>query len=429
MRPNPRVSVQNVPIHTTSSVQKTERPSHDVSLLIPDDDAEDPELSIVVPALNEELTIGEFVAWCQEGLEKAGIVGEILIVDSSTDRTASIALDNGARVLKTPKRGLGRAYIDALPHIRGRAVLMGDADCTYDFRELAPFVDKFREGYEFIMGSRFKGYIEPGSMPALHRYFGTPVTTWILNRLYSSRFSDIHCGMRGVTREALQKMRLRSQSWEYASEMILKSVHMNLRTSEVPVRFLKDQPGRLSHHRRTGWFSPWLAGWINLRAMFIYGVDFFTLKPGFVMMMLGLLIALPLSFGPITIGSVTFSLNTMLLGLALVVVGLQSFLLGCLAQTLYDYSGRARDRWMTIFEYTRSVLLSGIMFLLGLGMMSFLGIEFFRNCLSLPETVGSINHLAVVGILFVIASFTVFTFTLILHAAALSDEWANRGGS
>ena len=114
-------------------------------------------------------------------------------------------------------------------------ILMGDADCTYDFRELNPFVEKFRDGNEFVMGSRCAGTIEPGSMPPLHRYLGTPVTTWILNLLYCGKFSDIHCGMRGITSDALARMDLQSQSWEYASEMVLKSVHMQLRTAEVPV--------------------------------------------------------------------------------------------------------------------------------------------------------------------------------------------------
>ena len=206
-------------------------------LLIPAHDVTDPEVSIVIPALNEALTIDDFVAWCHEGLEHAGVKGEVLIVDSSTDATAEIALAGGARVLRVPKRGLGRAYLDAIPHIRGRWVILGDADCTYDFRRLEPFVEGFRSGHEFVMGSRWKGSIEPGAMPKLHQYFGTPVTTWILNRLYSSRFSDIHCGMRGITRDALERMALRSQSWEYASEMVLKSVHMDLRTTEVPAYY------------------------------------------------------------------------------------------------------------------------------------------------------------------------------------------------
>ncbi|HVR19728.1 MAG TPA: glycosyltransferase family 2 protein, partial [Polyangiaceae bacterium] len=241
----------------------------ELRLLVPANDVEEPEFSIVIPALNEKLTIEDFVAWCHEGMKKAGVVGEILIVDSGTDDTAELALNGGARVLKTPKRGLGRAYLDALPFARGKYMLMGDCDCTYDFREIAPFVEKFRSGAEFVMGSRFRGYIEPGSMPPLHRYLGTPVTTWILNTIFSSHFSDIHCGMRGITKDALVRMDLRSQSWEYASEMVLKSVHMHLVTEEVPIRFLKDREGRLSHHKRSGWFSPWHAAWINLRAMFV----------------------------------------------------------------------------------------------------------------------------------------------------------------
>src|SRR5882757_1213629 len=124
-----------------------------LTLLLPENDVEDPELSIVVPALDEEITIAEFVAWCKQGIAAANIRAEILIIDSSSDRTAEIAVARGARVLKTPKRGLGRAYIDAMPYIRGRYVLMGDADCTYDFRELEPFIAAFRDGSEFVMGS------------------------------------------------------------------------------------------------------------------------------------------------------------------------------------------------------------------------------------------------------------------------------------
>ena len=179
---------------------------------------------------------------------------------------------------------------------------MGDADCTYDFRLLGRFVEKLRQGDDFAMGSRWLGSIEPGSMPGLHRYLGTPVTTWILNRLYGSQFTDIHCGMRGISRDALERMGLVSQSWEYASEMVLKSVLMNLRTSEVPVTFYKDREGRVSHHKRSGWFSPFQAAWINLRAMFVYRAEFFALKPGLFFLLVGLLLTLPLSFGTISVG-------------------------------------------------------------------------------------------------------------------------------
>jgi glycosyltransferase involved in cell wall biosynthesis len=391
----------------------------DVQLLLPEDDEGNPELSIVIPALNEGLTIADFVDWCRRGLSDAGVRGEILIVDSSDDATAEIALAGGARVLKTPRRGLGRAYIDALPFIRGRYVVMGDADCTYDFRQLGAFVRAFRDGHEFVMGSRWRGSIEPGSMPALHRYLGTPFTTWILNRVYGSKFSDIHCGMRGITRDGLERMELSSQSWEYASEMVIKSVQMGLRTTEVPVRFLKDREGRLSHHKRSGWTSPFRAAWINLRAMFVYGADFFALKPGMVLLTLGLLLTVPLAFGPVTIGSITFSLYWMLLGAVFTILGLQSVLLGCIAQVLYDYTGRARRRWVRTFRYTRTVVLAGVTFVAGAALSTPLIVEYVTNDWSLPGGIEATGHLAVLGLVAMISSFMAFTNTLLLHALLL----------
>jgi glycosyltransferase involved in cell wall biosynthesis len=382
-------------------------------------DVAEPEVSIVIPALNESLTIGDFIDWCQEGLAKAKVAGEILIVDSSTDRTAEIALSKGARVLKAPKRGLGRAYIDSLPFIRGKYLVLGDCDCTYDFRELEPFVQKFRGGAEFIMGSRFRGYIEPGSMPPLHRYLGTPVTTWILNVIFRSHFSDIHCGMRGITREAFERMGLRSQSWEYASEMVLKSVHMKLRTEEVPIRFLKDREGRLSHHKRSGWFSPWQAAWINLRAMFVYGADFFLFRPGMFLAVVGAALMLPLSFGPVTIGPITFSLYWMLLGLTLATLGLQCVYLGILAQTFFDYSGATTKRWFARFPYTRTVFLSAASFTTGLSFTGALLTTYLRHGLHL-EAEAMVNYLGVTGLFLMIAGFVTFTFVLLLHSTAVA---------
>lgn len=393
------------------------RSDPEVRLLVPERDVASPEFSIVVPALDEKLTIGDFVAWCHEGLRKAGVVGEILIVDSGSDETAEIALAGGARVLKAPRRGLGRAYLDALPFIRGKYVVMGDCDCTYDFRELLPFVEKFRNGAEFVMGSRFRGFIEPGSMPPLHRYLGTPVTTLILNTIFSSRFSDIHCGMRGITKDALVRMDLRSQSWEYASEMVLKSVHMRLRTEEVPIRFLKDREGRLSHHKRAGWFSPWHAAWINLRAMFIYGANFFLFRPGLVLLAVGCLLTFPLSFGPVTLGPITFSLHWMLLGMSLAVLGLQCVYMGILAQVLFDYSGEVAESWFRRFRYTRSVALSAIVFSVGFVFAALLTRTYLEHGFSLPSTT---NNLGFTGLLLMIVGFMSFTFTLILHSTAVA---------
>jgi glycosyltransferase involved in cell wall biosynthesis len=377
-------------------------------------------VSLVVPALNEEKTIGLFVEWCLEGLEAAGVVGEVLIVDSGTDRTADIAVAKGARVLKTPKRGLGRAYIDALPFVRGRYLILGDCDCTYDFRLLKPFVDKLRSGCEFVMGSRFRGYIEPGAMPPLHRYLGTPVTTWILNRIFSSRFSDIHCGMRAITREAFFRMQLRSQSWEYASEMVLKSVRMKLKTDEVPIRFLKDQEGRLSHHRRSGWLSPWKAAWINLREMFLYGSDFFLFRPGAALLALGSLLVLPLSFGPIVIGSLEFSLYSMLLGMSFVILGLQGVYMGILSKVFFDYTGEVTPRVLAFFSYTRTVVWSAGFFCLGAFLSSLLAVSYIRSGFKLWTVPVPSGYLAVTGLTLMMASFMTFCFLLLLHGFQLA---------
>ncbi len=391
-----------------------------ITLLVPDDDVAEPELSIVIPALNEALTVGEFVAWCKEGLAAANVAGEILIIDSSDDGTAEIALAGGARVLKVPRRGLGRAYIDALPHVRGKWIVMGDADCTYDFRELAPFVAGFRDGYEYVMGSRWKGSIESGSMPALHRYFGTPFTTFILNRLYASHFTDIHCGMRGITRDALERMNLQSQSWEYASEMVLKSVKMSLSTTEVPVAFLKDREGRLSHHKREGWLSPFIAAWINLRAMFIYGSDYFLVKTGAVLTVIGCLLTLPLTFGNIVIGSLHLSLNSQFLGVAVLAVGCQTLFLGCVAQVLFDYTGRHRARWGRVFPYTRTVLIALGLVVLGVALAIPLVVTFSSNDLALNGSDAVVNHVAVTGLAAAITGAQLFVSTLLLHGTIIA---------
>ncbi|MFN0029660.1 MAG: glycosyltransferase family 2 protein [Acidimicrobiales bacterium] len=395
------------------------RSDPEITLLVPDQDVSDPEVSIVVPSLNEQITVETFVAWCLEGLAASGTVGEILIVDSSTDATPELARAAGARVLRTPKRGLGRAYIDALPFVRGKYIVMGDADCTYDFRLLKPFVEKFREGYEFVMGSRWKGSIEKGAMPPHHQYFGTPLTTWILNRVYSSKFSDIHCGMRGITKDALTRMDLASQSWEYASEMVLKSVHLELKTGEVPVRFLKDPDGRVSHHRRMGWFSPFQAAWINLRAMFVYGADFFVYKPGLALLSLGLVLTAALSGGPISVGPVTFSLTSHFIAALTTLLGLQFTLLGCVARVFFDYTGRRTALLLRVFRYTRASFVALLLGVTGVGLVAPLLTTYFQNDMGLPK-VSIANYLAISGLLLIVSAFSLFVSTLLIHGAAIA---------
>lgn len=371
------------------------------------------DLSIVVPAMNEELTVGEFVDWCREGLTAAGIRGQVLIVDSSSDRTPEIALEHGAEVLRTPPRGLGRAYIDAIPYIRGPWVVMGDADLTYDFRELAPFVEQFRNGAEFVMGSRFRGSIEEGSMPALHRYFGTPLTTWLLNRIYHSRYSDIHCGMRGLTRPALEKVDLKSQSWEYASEMVLKAARFGLVTAEVPVKFYKDRAGRVSHHKRLGWISPWIAGWLNLKAMLVYTPDSFLLKPGLLAMALGLVLSFSLVNGPIQIGNIVFSLYWMLLGVTLATLGYSCIQIGILSRMLHGLRPNFLARFERLFTYDRGMAVAATCGFAGLCLAGLLVWRYIQHGLHLA----SLSYSAILGLLLIIIGFQTFAFTLLVEMA------------
>jgi hypothetical protein len=374
-----------------------------------------PLVSVVIPSLNEEITIGEFVDSCHEGAERAGVATEVLIVDSSTDRTAEIALAHGARVLAVPKRGLGRAYTDAIPFIRGQYVLMGDADLTYDFRDFASFIQMLRAGYEFVMGSRFRGHIEPGAMPLHHRYFGTPLTTWILNLVYGTHHTDIHCGMRGMTLDALVRMRLQSQGWQYASEMVIKSAQLGLRTTEVPINFYKDRPGRTSHLKRGGWLTPWKCGWDNVRVMFVSGAQFFLMGPGVVAALLGLPIALILSFGPVTVGPFTLTAHSQALAISLSTIGLTCIYMGIIASVANDLTGLAIRHWRELFTITRSITSSALLVAVGLTLnLLFVGVYFDRGFSVLAED-AIISHLALTGLFLLVIGMLTFGFTLVLQ--------------
>jgi hypothetical protein len=390
-------------------------------LFVPTSDVERPLLSIVVPAMNEEHTIADFMDWCHEGLRDAGIAGEILIVDSSDDQTPQIALERGARVLRVPRRGLGRAYRDAIPFMRGQFVIMGDADCTYDFRELKPFIDAIDAGYEFVMGSRFRGDIEAGSMPLHHRYFGSPLTTLVLDLLLRTRFSDIHCGMRAVTHDALVRMSLKRDGWEYASEMIVKSKHLRLRSTEVPIRFFKDREGRISHLRRGGWLTPFRAGWHTLRVLFVGAADALLIPPGIALGCLGTAAVLGLCTGPVTIGSVTFTLHTQFLGAAVATIGWLAWAMGSLARTIYDPSGGRAIRLASRASFNRVSVLVILLSLLGASLDVAFVISFLEHGRRVAPDMETSSHLAVLGLMLLMTGFVAFTWMLVTQALADSQ--------
>jgi len=263
------------------------------------------------------------------------------------------------------------------------------------------------------MGSRFRGSIEKGAMPKLHQYFGTPLTNWILNRIYRSNFSDIHCGIRGVTREALDKINITSRGWEYASEMVLKAARLNLVSSEVPIKFYKDRAGRFSHHRRVGWQSSWSAGWVNLKVMLVYAADSFLLNPGIALMAIGLVLSLGLAAGPVRIGKIGFSLYWMLLGVTCTTLGYSSIQIGILARVMHGLRPRFVGRVQRTFTYDRGMIASAGVTVAGLVLLCNLAYHYLKHGLQLE----AISHPAILGLLLVILGFQTFCFTLLMEMA------------
>lgn len=324
-----------------------------IELIIPKEDETEPTVTVLVPVMNEEFTIATFCQWCHEGFKRAGVTGEILLIDSSDDTTPEIALANGARVLRVPRNGIGRAYQDALQHIRGQYVVLGDADCTYDFRELGTFVSKLQEGFDLVMGTRFRGKMERGAMPLHHKYFGSPLTTILADVLLGLRLSDIHCGMRGMTKKSLIDLDLKSDGWEYASEMIVNSVRKNYRITEIAIPFFKDVEGRISHVKRQGWMTPFRAGWRTVNVLLTNAADFFLVKPGILLSVLGTILLLILSNGPVSIFSTTFTLNTMVFGLGIAGLGYFMTSFGVVTRCIYDRTHITVRKWSQILTFNR----------------------------------------------------------------------------
>lgn len=252
--------------------------------------SEDIEVSVVIPTLNEEITIGFCVEKAIKTLERLGIKGEVIISDSySKDRTVEIAISKGARVVYQPLRGYGNAYHKGIAEAKGKIIIIGDADNTYDFSDLEKFIVPLKKGEcDLVMGNRLNDTIEKGAMPWLHRYIGTPIMTWVLNKLFKTNISDCNCGMRSFTKEAYYKMNLKSPGWEYASEMVIKAGLVGLRIKEVDITLHKDMEGRKPH------LNPWKAAWNNFKLMFMFSARYLFLIPGIILFLLGLLIFVPL---------------------------------------------------------------------------------------------------------------------------------------
>jgi hypothetical protein len=323
------------------------------------------EISVVIPCLNEEKTITLCVEKALRSMREANIAGEVVVSDNgSTDRSVEVAAAAGARVAHCPVRGYGAALQFGFAAARGRYVLMGDADDSYDFLEVPRFVERLRQGHPYVMGTRLKGKVMPGAMPLLNRYVGTPVLTMILNYLFGTRITDCNSGMRAFDRKAVLGLEVTSTGMEFASELIVKAAIAGMPIVEVPITLHKDKRDRAPHLR------PWRDGWRHLRLLLWHAPDQTMINPGLWLLALGLLLVATQATGPIVLGGLRFDLHFMILGLTFSMLGLSAATMGVAVHAVMPDRKLRRSKYLgdvrKWFTFDRAAIASAVLLLSGL---------------------------------------------------------------
>jgi glycosyltransferase involved in cell wall biosynthesis len=378
--------------------------------------AETVEVSVVMPCLNEKDTIGACITRAAATLAGAGLQGEVIVADNgSSDGSVEIAHAAGARVVHQPARGYGAAYMQGIAAARGRYIVIGDSDNTYDFTDVPRLVAPLRQGYDLVMGSRFRGTILPGAMPWANRYIGNPILTGLLNVLFGLRISDAHSGLRAFTRDAYGRMQLQTTGMEFASEMVIKASMARLKIAEVPI----------TYHPRLGnsKLQPLGDAWRHVRFMLLFSPAYLFLLPGAAALAGGLLLTIALMRGPIYLGGLYIGIHYMVLGSLLAVLGMQMLSFGISART-YAFSehfierDRLVQRFLSQYSLERGLALGLVLGTLGL--VLFLWILFrwlsgdasFGALVHLHEAIAA-STLTILGAQIVISSF--FISLLSLH--------------
>jgi hypothetical protein len=328
------------------------------------DDVDELELSIVMPCLNEAETLATCIVKAQRSLVELGVRGEVVIADNgSTDGSQGIARDLGARIADVPAKGYGAALSGGMHAARGRYVIMGDADDSYDFTNLGPFLERLRAGDDLVMGNRFAGGIEAGAMPKLHRYLGNPVLTALGRLLFRSPCGDFHCGLRGVRRDAVLALDLRTTGMEYASEMVVKATLYDLAISEVPTTLSPDGRSRPPHLRT------WHDGWRHLRFLLLYSPRWLFLLPGLLLMAAGTIAGALLLREPVEVGDTVFDVQTLLYCAIAIIIGFQAVVFAVFTKVFAISEGLLPEdpRLDRAFKYVtlETGLLVGVLLVLG----------------------------------------------------------------
>ena len=314
-----------------------------------------PEVSAVMPYLDEERTLGTCIRKAQEAMRRMGVDGEVIVADNgSTDASVEIAQSLGARVVHQPVRGYGAALMAGIGAARGRYVVLADADDSYDWAGLEPFVTALRGGLDLVVGNRFLGGIDAGAMPHLHRYLGNPVLSWMARVVHAVPIGDFHCGMRALRRDAWERMDVRTTGMEFATEMIVNASQAGLRVGEVPTTLRKDGRDRPPHLRS------FRDGWRHLRFILSYGPNHLFLGPGTTMLAVGLALVIALSRGPVTIGGHYLGIHFLALGCLLTLLGWNVVHLGLFAKVIVRRQRSRVSRWLRAAFTLEGGLLAGL---------------------------------------------------------------------
>jgi glycosyltransferase involved in cell wall biosynthesis len=324
---------------------------------------ERPEISVVIPCLNEEEAVGAVVDQAWEGIHRSRRSGEVIVVDNaSTDRSAEVAAEHGAIVVREERPGYGSAYLAGLAQARGEYIVMGDADETYPLRELAPFVERLAAGDDLVVGSRFEGTIHGEAMPWLNRHVGNPILTGLLNLLFGVKISDAHCGMRAVRSDALPILDLHSTGMEFASEMVFKAFRRKLQVSEIPI----DYYPRVGESKLNRFGDAWR----HVKFMLLYSPSWLYFVPGLLLLLLGAIGAIALATGPVTLLGRTWQIHTLFACIAAILLGTQIVQLGVFARAFAASHLGESDPWIERARGRVSVehglVLGGILILTGL---------------------------------------------------------------
>ncbi len=326
------------------------------------------ELTVVLPCLNEAETLAVCIRKAKASIAGLGIDGEVVIADNgSTDGSQDIARAEGARVVDVPIRGYGAALTAGIADAKGEFVIMGDADDSYDLSNLGPFVEALRGGADLVMGNRFAGGIEPGAMPALHRYLGNPVLTAIGRILFRSPVKDFHCGLRGFRREAILELDLRTTGMEFASEMVVKATLNKLNIVEVPTTLSPDGRSRAPHLRT------WRDGWRHLRFLLLYSPRWLFLYPGMILFLVGLVLGGVLLTGPIQIGEHALDVSALVYAMAAVLIGYQAILFAAFSRAFVANEGLmppspGMQKAFKILNLERGLIIGLLLLIVGIGL-------------------------------------------------------------